>query len=88
MIPNIEKYDLKNIFNINTIFTNCSSLINLPDISNWFIYHNHTPPEYYFSLDIKRIISSEYFYLILFTLLVFYLEISGNLIKDEQSENM
>jgi surface protein len=34
-LPDILKWNTKNIENINNIFKGCSSLISLPDISKW-----------------------------------------------------
>ena len=36
-LPNISKWNTKNITNIESIFLNCSSLKNFPEISNWNI---------------------------------------------------
>ena len=36
-IPNITKWNIKGIINIEEIFMNCSSLSSLPDISKWKI---------------------------------------------------
>ena len=33
-MPNISKWNIKNVSDISEIFSNCSSLISIPDISN------------------------------------------------------
>ena len=40
-LPNISKWNIKNVLNINNIFKGCSSLLTFPDISKWNI-HNIT----------------------------------------------
>ena len=34
-LPDISKWDTKNVTNISYMFCRCSSLNNLPDISKW-----------------------------------------------------
>ena len=34
-LPNISKWNTKNINSMNGVFFNCSSLLSLPDISKW-----------------------------------------------------
>ena len=34
-LPDISKWDTKNITNMSCMFYNCSSLSSLPDISKW-----------------------------------------------------
>ena len=40
-LPDISKWNIKNVININNIFKGCSSLLSYPDISNWH-FHNIT----------------------------------------------
>ena len=35
LIPDISKWDVRNITNMNSLFVGCKSLIDIPDISNW-----------------------------------------------------
>ena len=34
-LPDISKWNISNIIDMNFIFGNCSSLLSLPDISKW-----------------------------------------------------
>ena len=34
-LPDLSKFDTKNVTNMNSMFSKCSSLISLPDISEW-----------------------------------------------------
>ena len=36
-LPDISKWDTKNVTNMSYIFSYCSSLVSLPDISKWEI---------------------------------------------------
>ena len=40
-LPDISKWNLTNVKNINGIFSECSSLIGLSDRSNWFNYNRN-----------------------------------------------
>ena len=40
-LPDISKWNIKNVVNINNIFKGCSSLFSFPDISKWN-FHNIT----------------------------------------------
>ena len=35
-LPDISKWDVKNVTNMNGIFAECYSLKSIPDISKWF----------------------------------------------------
>ena len=36
-LPDISKWNMKNIMNITSMFCNCVSLVRIPDISKWEI---------------------------------------------------
>jgi len=40
-LPDISKWNVNNILNLNSLFFNCSSLISLPDISKWNIFNSN-----------------------------------------------
>ena len=39
-LPNISKWDTKNVIDMRFMFNNCSSLISFPDISKWELNKN------------------------------------------------
>ena len=39
-LPDISKWNLKNVLTIQSMFNSCNSLIELPDISKWNIRNN------------------------------------------------
>ena len=41
-LPNIINFQVNNLpFNCSGIFAECSNLITIPDISNWFNHYEH-----------------------------------------------
>ncbi len=39
-IPDISKWDLRNVIGMNSLFDGCTSLIDIPDISKWKLNSN------------------------------------------------
>ena len=58
-LPDISKWDTKNVTNMSDMFSYCSSLTNLPDISKWDT-KNITNMIYMFSGCRKNIIPKKF----------------------------
>ena len=61
-LPDISKWDTKNVNNISHMFSDCISLKNLPDISKWDT-KNVTNMSYMFSNCNIKIIAEKFKYI-------------------------
>ena len=57
-IPDISKWKIKNVVNINNIFKGCSSLLSFPDISKW--HFNNITEKSNINISIENTSSSNY----------------------------
>ena len=54
-LPDISKWDTKNVTDMSYMFYNCSSLKSLPDISIWDINKNLKSKSMFYSVNKKLI---------------------------------